>query len=1215
MAAKKKKQALAKTGSKSGVRGKRRRAQSEKRAERTTAPLKFPVVGIGASAGGLEALKRFFDAMPTDSGMAFVLVPHLDPTHGSLMVKLLSRQTAMEVSEAKEGILVRPNCVYVIPPNRDLLIAGGRLHLAETTEQRGLQTAIDPFLRSLAEDQREKSIGIVLSGTGSHGTPGLKEIKLAGGMTMAQDPETADFDQMPQSAIGAGIVDYVLPPEKMPEALINYIRQPYLKRSGAAPDVEPAADQISAILDLLSDHTGYDFRCYRTNMLLRRVERRMGLRHIDEISVYIAFLRESPEEVTALYRDLLIGVTSFFRESEAFLVLKQQVIPELVERQTAGFPVRVWVPACATGEEAYSVAILLLEQFSATKKPVSLQVFCTDINEESLDVARHGIYSASSVRELSPARLRSFFKKIDENHYQVNQLLRALLTMARQNVISQPPFSKVDLICCRNLLIYLEPELQHKLISRFHFALNERGYLVLGRSESIGRQTDLFEPVSKKWRVYRRIGPARRQRVQVPYVDVPAWRIRIPQVEPIRRPPMGFSKLMQKLLAKHAPATVLIDRKYEILSLFGPTSDYLELPSGEPTRDLLAMARQGLRTKIRAACRKALSGGEAAAETEARVMRGGSSVVCTITVTLLDEPKELEGLLLVTFRDRPEQAPFGNLDLTGTDDESVVVRELQDEVRSTREDLQSTIEELQSSSEEVMSMNEELQSANEELESSQEELQSFNEELTTANSQLQDKVEELERANNDIRNLLNSTEIATVFLDRDLRIRRFTPAITQLLNLTEADIGRPIRDFALTFTDKSLMQDAGRVLDKLAPVETEVRTEEGRCYLRRILPYRTPDNKIEGVALTFVDITERMEAEAQSRRLAAVLRDSNDAVMVQDLDGRITAWNRGAERTYGYTETEALLLNRADLVPGDERAEQERFFKRVAQGDEVQPFETRRVTKEGGILDVWLTVARLCDDRGNPIAIATTERDVTERKRAASALLNAERLVSIGALTAGIAHEINNPVGAALLAAESVLNIAVKRDPTDQVATGLQTIVTALERSRQTVRDILKMSQNDPGEKIECDLNQVVWHACDVLRPYARQHRATVELKLDDSLPSIFANPLEIEMVIVNLGRNAIESRDEGVQVILHTSRGQGQVHLAVSDNGRGMTKDVTSRIFEPFYSTRQQGGHGIGMSIVSRIVQNHGASITVDSTPGVGTTMRIEIPVHHSPA
>lgn len=977
MAAKKKNSTLQQS-----TDGTSQRTEEQSAAEPDKPISQFPVVGIGASAGGLDAFKKFFSAMPCDSGMAFILIPHLDPSHRSLMVELLARQTAMKVCEAEEGAMIEPNCVYIIPPNKYLSVKNGRLHLTGPTERRGLPTALDGFFRSLAEDQQERAIGIVLSGTGSHGTPGLKEIKLVGGMVMAQDPETAEYDQMPRNAIKTGMVDFVLPPDKMPEALLNYVRQPYLQPSESTPAAEAAAEQIAPILNLLRTRNRYDFRSYRKNMLIRRIQRRMGIGQMNEVSGYVAFLSEHPEEITALCRDLLIGVTSFFREPDAFQVLQQQVIPDLIERQTGEFPVRVWVPACATGEEAYSIAILLLEQFAATKKPVNFQIFASDIDDESVEVARQGVYAASTVSELSPERVKQFFVKTDENHYQVSKQLRESIVVTRQNLISDAPFSKLDLISCRNLLIYLEPELQQKVLSLFHFALNEQGYLFLGCSESIGRQTDLFEPVSKKWRVYRRIGPARRDLVQIPLVAGEDRRISMPKVEPGLRPRMGFAELMQKLLlARYAPAAVLINRKYEVLSFFGRTSDYLEQPTGEPTRDLMSLARQGLRTRIRAACHQVLNGGETVASTDARMSRNGVSVICTITVSLLNEPKEAEGLLLVTFHDRTEAALPGGSRTLAAEDESAVVRQLEYEVESTREDLQSTIEELQSSNEEVMSMNEELQSANEELETSKEELQSFNEELSTVNSQLQDKVDELERANNDFRNLLTSTEIATVFLDTDLRIRRFTPATVQLLNLRETDIGRPIRDFALRFTDKTLLQDAGRVLDKLAPVETEVHSEQDRCYLRRILPYRTADNRIEGVAITFVDITDRIQAEAQSRLLAAVLRDSSDAVMLLDLDGRITAWNRGAERLYGYTEAEALQRRIGDLVPDDNRAEQEQFLGRVARGEDVKSLETRRVTKDGRLLDVWSTVTRLTGDRGRPSVIALTSRDITERKR------------------------------------------------------------------------------------------------------------------------------------------------------------------------------------------------------------------------------------------
>lgn len=945
-------------------------------------PVRFPVVGIGASAGGLDAFKKFFSAMPRDSGMAFVLVPHLDPSHRSLMVELMVRQTAMHVCEATDGMPIEPNCVYIIPPNKYLSVSAGHLRLTGPTDRLGLPTALDGFFRSLAADQQEKAIGIVLSGTGSHGTPGAREIKSVGGMVMAQDPKTAEYDQMPQNAINSGLVDYILPPEKMPEALIKYVQQPYLHSPTPALAVEGAAEQIAPVLDLLRTRNRYDFRSYRKNMLVRRIQRRMGICQIDEVPAYVAHLREHPEEITALYRDLLIGVTSFFREPEAFETLQQQVIPDLVERQSGEMPVRVWVPACATGEEAYSITILLLEQFTATKKPVNFQIFASDIDEESVEVARRGVYAASSISELSPERIHQFFVRTDENHYQVNKQLRGSLVVTRQNLISDAPFSKLDLISCRNLLIYLEPELQQKILSLFHFALNERGYLFLGCSESIGRQTDLFEPVSKKWRVYRRIGAAQRDLLQVPIVADEDRRIRMPKVEPSIRPKMGFAEMMQKLLlARFAPAAVLINRKYEVLSFSERTSDYLELPAGEPTRDLLSLARPGLRTKIRAACHKVLSGGDTVSNIDARLPRNGASTVCTICVSLLHEPKDAEGLLLVTFQDRAEEAaPSGTPSLV-TEEESAVVRQLEYEVETTREDLQSTIEELQSSNEEVMSMNEELQSANEELETSKEELQSFNEELSTVNSQLQDKVEELERANNDFRNLLTSTEIATVFLDTDLRIRRFTPASAPLLNLIESDIGRPIRDFALRFTDQTLLQDAGRVLDKLTPVETEVRSEDGRCYLRQILPYRTADNRIEGVVLTFVDITRRLQSEAQSRRLATVLRDSNDAIMLLDLDGRITAWNRGAERLYGYSEAEALQRRAGDLVPEGERLAQDAVIGRIARGEEVKSFETRRVTQDGKLLDIWSTITQLMDDRGHPTAIAMTDRDITDRKQ------------------------------------------------------------------------------------------------------------------------------------------------------------------------------------------------------------------------------------------
>lgn len=841
------------------------------------------VVGIGASAGGLDALKRFFSAMPADSGMAFVVVPHLDPSHRSLMAELLARVTSMKVCEVVDRMTIEPNCVYVIPPNKELSVHSRQLSLSETTDRRGLPVAIDGFFRSLAEDLQEDAIGIVLSGTGSHGTLGLKEIKAVGGLIIAQDPESAEFDQMPRSAISTGLIDYILEPEKMAAALIKYVRQAKSVEIKTASVDKNEAELVGLLLEQLRNRTRLDFRYYRRNMVNRRIQRRMRICQIEKIGSYVDYVRQNEEEMDVLSRDLLIGVTSFFREPDAFQTLRDQVISELVEHHAGDTPIRVWVPGCSTGEEAYSIAILILEEFARVGRAANLQVFASDIDESAIESVRRGVYAASAASGLSTERIHKFFVVTDDHQLQVNKQLRASIAVTRHNLISDAPFSRLDLISCRNLLIYLEPELQQKIISLFHFSLNDSGRLFLGCSESIGRRTELFEPISKKWRIYRRIGPVRPEPVSLPITITTHPDTHFSKTVRTGRRRKGLAEVMQNLLlARYAPAAVLINRKYEVLNLFGRTSDFLEFPAGELTKDLLSLARLGLRSKIRSACRKALGGGAQSTTIHARVSRNGTAFVCEITVSVLHDPPEAEGLLLITFQDATENVSAPSVTALVTEDESTIVQELEFEVETTREDLQSTIEELQTSNEEVMSMNEELQSANEELETSKEELQSFNEELTTVNNQLQDKMEELERANSDFRNLLDSTDIATVFLDTDLRIVRFTPATVQLLHLLDSDIGRPIRDFALRFTDQTLLQDAGRVLDKLVPVETEIRSEDGRSYLRRILPCRTFDDRVDGVAITFVDITERnalqrqllLIASEENRRIGQDLHDS-----------------------------------------------------------------------------------------------------------------------------------------------------------------------------------------------------------------------------------------------------------------------------------------------------------------------------------------------------
>ncbi|XZE43508.1 chemotaxis protein CheB [Pirellulaceae bacterium SH467] len=908
----------------------------------------YPIAGLVASAGGLDAFKKFFSAMPGDSGLAFVLVPHLDPSHESMMVELLGKLTPMPVMEAKQGMAVLPNCIYIIPPNIFLSISGGLLQLNLPPAGHGWQTSIDYFLRSLADDQGERAIGIVLSGTGSHGSLGIREIKLAGGMVMAQKPETAEYDQMPLNAISTGVIDYVLPPEQMPAALLKYIQQPYLRQhSDEMALAEQASDLLNQILVILQSQAKYDFRPYRKPMVLRRIQRRMGIVQIDNLSHYLEFLKEKPEEITALYKDLLISVTAFFRDPDAYQILEKEVIPALLAQHNSSLPIRVWVAGCASGEEAYSIAMLWIEAIEIAKLSFAIQVFASDIDASAIDVARAGIYPASIAGDVSPKRLRAFFTMLDENHYQINKKLRESVVFSHQNLIGDAPFSKIDLISCRNLLIYLEPEMQKNVIALFHFALVAGGYLLLGPSETIGRSGELFETVSKKWRVFRRLESVKRDVINIPLrKSTEPYRV-IASSSPSAPHRKSFKEITEQLiLNEHAPAAALCNHSLEVLYVTGPLANFLEFPRGELTKDLLAMARPGLRTKLRAACRNAIQERKTIVTKDIRINRGGQYFKCSVIAKPLAEPKEVAGLLLVLFY---ESLPFWETEKSGSsastwigsesvqDDDSPLTQQLEMELKSMSEELRSTVEEMESSNEElktsneeIMSVNEELQSVNEELETSKEELQSLNEELSTVNGQLQEKVNELKQSTEDMTNLMSSTEIATIFLDEQLRIKLFTPPTKSLLNLLSTDVGRPLKDIAPKFADDSMIQECRDVLETEKALERELKTEDSKHFLRRILPYRSSDNFVSGVVITFIDLTQRKNSEAVQRetdarhfaelyegaeRLQAILNAAADAIITIDLQGKIESVNRATESLFQYQRDELIGKNIASLMP------------------------------------------------------------------------------------------------------------------------------------------------------------------------------------------------------------------------------------------------------------------------------------------------------------
>ncbi|MCK9195535.1 MAG: PAS domain-containing protein [Syntrophales bacterium] len=990
----------------------------------------FPIVGIGASAGGLAAFEAFFSAMPTDTdpGMAFVLVQHLAPDHKSILVDLVRRYTRMQVYEVEDGMAVQPNCTYIIPPNRDMAFLNGALQLLEQTSPRGMRLPIDFFFRSLAQDQRERAICIVLSGTGSDGTQGVRAIKGEGGMVMAQNPESAEYDGMPRSAIATGLTDYILPPAEMPAQIIAYVTHTFGKRTRPfSPPTARAEDLLKKICVLMRDQTGHDFSLYKQNTMVRRVERRMAVHQIDRLDGYVRYLQKNPAEGEALFRDLLIGVTSFFRDPEAFTALEEKVIPQLFAGKPAGAIIRVWSPGCSTGEEAYSLAILLQERMETLKQTFAVQVFATDIDSRAIAVARAGVYPAGIAADVSPERLARFFTHDPEvGVYRIQKGIRELLVLSEQDVIKDPPFSKLDLISCRNLLIYMGGELQKKLIPLFHYALNPGGSLLLGTSETVGEFLELFAPLDHKWKLYQRKGEAQGAHRPALGRFIPPLTADGAASAPAKAGRSEVSKVPLRVLAEQAlineytPASVVVNERGDILYIHGRTGRYLEPAPGDAGMNITRMAREGLRQELVTTLRKAAARKETARYPGLRVKTNGDFINVNLTIrTLAAGPLDpatgsgqfgdkgrpeapAAGLFLVSFEDAPAALPVRPGQAKGTGvgvvdpaaDSDTRAAALEQELRDKEEYLQSTIEEMETSNEELtsaneelQSVNEELQSTNEELETSKEELQSVNEELGTVNSELQQNVSELSRTNNDMNNLLAGTGVGTVFVDHQMRIRRFTPTATQLINLIQADVGRPVGHIVSNLAGYDrLLTDTQAVLDTLIPKELEVQTRAGDWYLMRIRPYRTLENVIEGAVLTFFDVTEMKKAKEalreveKVRRLAIVVQDAFDAIMVQDMEGRILAWNPAAERMYGWSEALALAMNIRDLIPEKQRAEALILVQQLARAEVLEPYRTQRLAKDGRIVEVWLTATALVSEIGDIYAIATTEREVIKDK-------------------------------------------------------------------------------------------------------------------------------------------------------------------------------------------------------------------------------------------
>jgi two-component system CheB/CheR fusion protein len=845
-------------------------------ASASTASAGFPIVGLGASAGGLEALELFLQHVPRQSGMAFVIVQHLDPTHKGMLSELLQRATSMQVIQVRDRTPVQPDRVYVIPPNKDMSILHGVLHLLAPAAPRGLRLPIDFFFRSLAQDQQEHSVGVILSGMGSDGTLGLRAIKEKAGVVLVQEPATAKFDSMPRSAINAGLADIVAPVEELPGKILTYLqRTPLIARTEAARE-DKAQSALEKVVILLRSRSGNDFSFYKRNTLYRRIERRMGIHQITKMANYVRYLQENSQELELLFKELLIGVTNFFRDPAAWDQLRDEAIPALLASRPAGQALRAWVPGCSTGEEAYSLAIVLKEALEAAKPrgKFTAQIFATDLDKDAIEKARHGVYPANISADLSDARLKRFFTK-EEHGYRVRKEIREMVIFAPQNLIMDPPFTKLDILSCRNLLIYLTPEVQKKLIPLFHYSLTPGGILFQGSAETIGDHTALFSPLDGKSRLFRRSETIiRPESIAFPAAFGAGPGATAEMHPTMTKPPATMQALADQLvLQSYAPPAVLTNEEGDIFYVSGHTGKYLEPAAGKANWNLFAMARDGLRYELAGAFKEALRKKGHVALSGLTVGTNGGTQWLNVTVRRIDEPGPLHGLVMIVFTDvatpvtaavagRTRQAQARSPRLAELEQELLRVR---GESRATHEEMQTSQEELRSANEELQSTNEELQSTNEELTTSKEEMQSMNEELQTVNTELQAKVDLLSQASNDMKNLLDSTDIATLFLDKDLNVRRFTPQATKIIKLIPGDAGRPITDLASGLRYPDLAGDAREVLRKLTAVEKPIGASDGRWFTVRIMPYRTIDDRIDGVVITFANITVSKTLEGKLR--------------------------------------------------------------------------------------------------------------------------------------------------------------------------------------------------------------------------------------------------------------------------------------------------------------------------------------------------------------
>ena len=1202
------------------------------------APSSFPIVGIGASAGGLEAYTEFFHTLSLDIGMAFVLVQHLDPTHHSLLTEIIAKTTGMQVEEVRSGVKVRPNRVYVIPPNSFMALAGNALQLTPRGkgQRQHADLTVNFFLRSLAQERKEMAIGIVLSGTGGDGTSGLEDIKAEGGITFVQEPASAKYDGMPRSAIDSGCADFVLRPSDIAKELNEIRRHPYAalaERGKEAIESAASPSHLKAfvrIIEQLQRASGVDFSQYKPNTIHRRALRRMMVLKLGSLEQYAEHLRVHPEEGQKLYDDVLIPVTSFFRDFEAFEALKRQVYPSIVKDKANKGTIRMWAPGCSTGEETYSLAMTLLEFLDDKAPSFQVQIFGTDLNEKGIQMARAGVYRESIAEEISPERMQRFFVKVEAG-YRVNKAVRDMCVFARQNLANDPPFSQMNLVACRNLLIYIQPMLQKKIIPILHYALKPSGFLVLGSSESVSAFPDLFSAMDRKHKIYAKRATVSRLHydfAQTHYpsllgADFPSGALK-PQSS--AKEDLDVQAEADRMVLKHhAPVGVVINSALEVVQFRGQTTPYLAPAPGKPSLNVLKLARNGLAVELRTLIDSARKKGVPVRQEGVPFDSNGHKRILKLSVMPLgekgahgDKRSSGKGFILVLFEDVTPPGSHARHKSKGgvpTQLDKPEAKRLKRELDGTREALHSAIEseealkeEFQSANEEILSANEELQSTNEELETSKEELQSANEELNTLNAELRSKNCELHELNNDVSNLLNSTRIPVVMLDRNLHIRRFTPAADELLKVVPSDVGRPFADIRSNIEAPDLQSTIAKVLNSLQPYESEVQNVEGRWQILSILPYRTQDDKIDGVVLALQDIDAIKTASEQLRKSSEFLRGVIDTVreplLVLDAELLVIAANEPFLSVFQVSSKETVGKFLYDLGNGQWKIPALRtLLERVlAKKQAVKDFEMKHDFDIIGERTMCLNARILIQahDDAEPMILLAIE-DITERKLAEAALIRSEKLAAAGRLAATLAHEINNPLQAvtnllALLGQSPSLDMQ-EQEYARMATEELKRVTHLAQQSLAFYRESINPAAVNVEEMVE-----------GILSLYAKRidaKKIAVRKQYQANGVAVVSYPGEIRQVFSTLLMNAIEAVPDGGRLALRVSQsvdwiGKNAVQglrVTLADNGCGIPHHHAERIFEPFFTTKGENGTGLGLWVARGIAHRLGGSIRMRSS------------------